>query len=61
MKQQDNHSQSKTNSNTRDPKTCTEEELSNNEFQKTKWFFKMINDFKEETQNLVFYLKEDVE
>jgi hypothetical protein len=34
MKQQDSHSPSKANSTTKDLKTCIEEELSNNEFQK---------------------------
>jgi hypothetical protein len=57
MKQQDNHSPSKANSTTKDPNTYVEEELSNNEFQKT--IIKMTNDFKEETQKLVLYLKED--
>jgi hypothetical protein len=32
--QQENLSPSKTNSTTKDPNTCIEEELSNNEFQK---------------------------
>jgi hypothetical protein len=58
MKQQDNHSPSKTNSTTKDLNTCVEEEISNDEFQKT--IVKMINDLKEETQNLVFDLKEDM-
>jgi DNA-directed RNA polymerase specialized sigma24 family protein len=52
MKQQDNHAPSKANSTTEDPNTDVEEELSNNEFQKT--ILKMINDLKEETQKLVF-------
>jgi hypothetical protein len=38
--------------------TCTEEKLSNNEFQKT--IVKMINKLKEETQKLIFDLKEDM-
>jgi hypothetical protein len=58
MKQQDNHSPSKANSTTKDLNTCVEEELSNNEFQKT--IVKMINDLKEETQNLVTDLKENM-
>jgi hypothetical protein len=41
MKQQDNCSPSKANSMTKDPDSCIEEELSNNEFQKT--IVKMIN------------------
>jgi hypothetical protein len=56
MKQQDNHSPSKANSTTKDPNTCLEEELSNNEFQKT--IIKMVNNLKEETQKLVPDLKE---
>jgi hypothetical protein len=48
MKQQDNNSPSKVHSTTKDPSTCIEEELSNNEFQKT--IVKIINDFKEETE-----------
>jgi hypothetical protein len=56
MKQQDNHSPSKANSTTKDPNTCLEEELSNNEFQKT--IIKMVNNLKEETQKLVLDLKE---
>jgi hypothetical protein len=56
MKQQDNHFPSKANCTTKDPNTCVEEELSSNEFQKT--IVKMINDLKEETQKLVFDLKE---
>jgi hypothetical protein len=55
MRQQDNCSPSKANSNTKDLNTCVEEELSNNEFQKT--IVKMINNLKEETQKLVFGLK----
>jgi hypothetical protein len=58
MKQQDNYSPSKANSTTKDLNTYVEEELSNNELQKT--IVKMINDLKEETQKLVFDLKEDV-
>jgi hypothetical protein len=58
MKQQDNHSPSKANSTTKDLNTCVEEELSTNEFQKT--IVKMINDLKEETQNLVTDLKENM-
>jgi hypothetical protein len=57
MKQQNNHSPSKASSTTKDPNICIEEELSNNEFQKT--IVKMINDLKE-TQKLVFDLKENV-
>jgi hypothetical protein len=34
MKEQDNCSPSKANSTIKDPNTCIEEELSNNEFQK---------------------------
>jgi hypothetical protein len=34
MKQQDNHSPPKANSTTKDPNTCIEEELSNNELKK---------------------------
>jgi hypothetical protein len=45
-------------STTKDLNTCIEEEISNNEFQKP--IVKMINDLKEETQNLVFEHKEDV-
>jgi hypothetical protein len=48
MKQQDNHFPSKANSITKDPNTCIEEELSNNEFQKT---IEMTNDCNEETQS----------
>jgi hypothetical protein len=47
MKQQENHSPSKANSTTKEPNTCIEEELSNNEFQKT--IVKMINNLKDET------------
>jgi hypothetical protein len=50
MKKQDNHSPSKANSTTKDSNTCVEEELSNNEFQKT--IIKIINNLKEETQKL---------
>jgi hypothetical protein len=57
-KQQDNYSSSKVNSTTKDPNTYVEEEVSNNEFQKTT--VEMINDLKEETQKLVFDLKEDM-
>jgi hexokinase len=56
MKQQDNHSPSIDNSTSKDPNTCLEEELSNNEFQKT--IIKMVNNLKEETQKLVPDLKE---
>jgi hypothetical protein len=56
MKQEDNHSPSKANSTTKDQNTCIEEELSNNEFQKT--VVKIINNLKEETQKLVFDLRE---
>jgi hypothetical protein len=48
----------KVNSTTKDPNTCIEEKLSNNEFQKT--IVKMINDLKEETQKLLFDLKESM-
>jgi hypothetical protein len=58
MKQQDNCSPSKSNSTTKDPDICIEEELSNNEFQNT--IVKTINNLKEETQKLVFDLKEDM-
>jgi hypothetical protein len=58
MIHQDNHSPSKDNSTTKDPNTCIEEALLNKEFQKTKG--KMINDLKEDTQNLVFDFKEVV-
>jgi hypothetical protein len=58
MKQQDNCSPSKANSTTKDLNTCIEEEILNNEFQKT--IVKMINSLKEETQKLVFDIKEDV-
>jgi hypothetical protein len=58
MKQQDNHSPTKANSTTKHPDTCVEEELSNNESQKT--IVKMINDHKEKRQKLPFDLKEDV-
>jgi hypothetical protein len=58
MKQQDNCSPSKASSTTKDPNTCVEEELSNNEFQKT--ILKMVNHLKEETQNLIFDHKEDM-
>jgi hypothetical protein len=34
MKQQENHFPSKANSTIKDPNTCIEEKLSNNEFQK---------------------------
>jgi hypothetical protein len=58
MKQQDNHSPSKASSTIKDPNTCKEEELSNNEFQKT--IVKIINNLKEETQKLVFDCKENM-
>jgi hypothetical protein len=58
IKQQDNHSPSKANSTTKDPNTCIEEQLSNNEFQKT--IVKMNNDLKEEKQKLVLDLKENM-
>jgi hypothetical protein len=58
MKHKDKLSPSKANSTTKDPNTYAEEELSNNEFQKT--IVKMINDLKEETQKLVFDFKENV-
>jgi hypothetical protein len=58
MKWQDNHSPSKANSTAKDPNTCIEEELSNNESQKT--IVKMINDLKEETQKRILDLKENV-
>jgi hypothetical protein len=43
MKQQDNHSPSKANSTTKDPNNCVEEELSNNEIQKTIAKIKMTS------------------
>jgi hypothetical protein len=52
MKRQDNHASSKANSTTKNLNICIEEDLSNNEFQKT--VVKMINNLKEETQKLVF-------
>jgi hypothetical protein len=55
MKQQDNHSPSKANFTTKDLNTCTEEEISNNEFKKPK--VKMIHDLKEEAQKLVLTSK----
>jgi hypothetical protein len=57
VKQRENCSPSKANSTAKEPNTCGEEELSN-EFQKT--IVKMINELKEETQKLVFVLKEKV-
>jgi hypothetical protein len=48
MKQQDNCSPSKVNYTTKDLNICVEEELSNNEFQKT---IIMINQLKEETRS----------
>jgi hypothetical protein len=56
MKKQDKRFPSKANSTTKDLSTCIEEELLKNEFQKT--IVKMIEDLKEETQKLVFDLKE---
>jgi hypothetical protein len=58
MKQQDTLSPSKANSITKDLNTCIEENLSNNEFQKT--VIKVINDLEEETQKLMFDLKKDM-
>jgi hypothetical protein len=58
LKQQDNHSPSKASFITKDLNTCVEEEMSNNELQKT--IVKIINDLKEETQKLVFDLKENM-
>jgi hypothetical protein len=58
VKQQEKHPPSKANSTTKDINTCIEEEISNNEFQKTT--VKIINDLKEETQKLVLELKEDM-
>jgi F0F1-type ATP synthase membrane subunit b/b' len=58
MKQQDNNSPSKANSTTKDPNTCVEEGLSNNESQKT--VVKIVNDLKEETQKLAFDLKKNM-
>jgi hypothetical protein len=58
MKQQENHSPSKANSITKNLNTCIEEKLSNNELQKK--IVKMNNDPKEETQKVVFDLKEDI-
>jgi hypothetical protein len=57
-KQQVNQSPQKASSITKDPNTCAEKEISNNEFQKT--IVKMINDLKEETQKLIFDLKENL-
>jgi hypothetical protein len=57
MKQQDYHFSLKNNFTTKDLNTCTEEEIPNNEFQKT--IVQMIIDLKEGTQKLVFDLKED--
>jgi hypothetical protein len=56
MKQWDNHSPSKANSTTKDLNTCKEEELPNTKFQKT--IVKIVNNLKEETQKLLFDLKE---
>jgi hypothetical protein len=58
MKQQDNHSPSKANSTTKNSNAYIEEQLSNNEFEKTT--VKMINNLKEETQMLILDLKEDM-
>jgi hypothetical protein len=58
VKQKDNCSPSKANSTTKDIKTCIEEEISNNEYQKT--IANMINDLKEKRQKLVFGFKEDM-
>jgi hypothetical protein len=55
MKEQGNHSPSKTNSTTKEPNTCIEKELLNNEFQKTT--VKIFNDLKKETQKLLLNLK----
>jgi hypothetical protein len=52
------YSLSKVNSTSKGPNPCVEEELSNNESQKT--IVKMINYFREETQKLVFDLKENM-
>jgi hypothetical protein len=52
MKQQVSCSLSKAKSTTKDLNTCIEEELSNNEFQKT--IVKMIKDLKEEHKS--YYL-----
>jgi hypothetical protein len=45
MKEQENYSSSKANSTIKDIKTCIEEEISNNKYQKT--ILKMINNLKE--------------
>jgi gas vesicle protein len=58
MKQQDNHSPSKSNSTTKYLNNCIEEEISNTEFQKI--IVRMINELKVETQKLLSDLKEDV-
>jgi hypothetical protein len=58
MKLQDYRSPSKANPTNKDPNTWIEEKLPNNEF--LKKIVKMINDLKEETQKLVFDLKEKV-
>jgi gas vesicle protein len=55
---QDNCSPSKAISTTKDLNTSTEEEISNNEFQKA--IVKMINELKGEIQKLISDLKEDV-
>jgi hypothetical protein len=52
MKLQYSCSPSKANFTTKDPDTCIEEELLNNEIKKT--VVKIINDLKEERQKLVF-------
>jgi hypothetical protein len=51
VKQQDNHSPSKANSNTKDLYSCEEKEISNIEFQKI--IVRMINELKENIQKLV--------
>jgi hypothetical protein len=58
MKEQDDRSPSKVNSNTRDLNNSIEEEITNIEFQKP--IERMINKLKEGTQKLVSDLKEDV-
>jgi hypothetical protein len=59
IKQQDNCSSSKANPTTKDPNTCVEEELSNNEFQKTI-IVKMTNGLREEIQKLLFDLNNNM-
>jgi hypothetical protein len=58
MKEQDDRSPSKVNSNTKDLNNSIEEEITNIEFQKP--IERMINKLKEGTQKLMSDLKEDV-